>query len=347
MTTPQFNTGISHMRDAITSAEKRAEAARSGGGSRLNYFNWKSGDTKVLRFLTDELITAQFAEFIMTSTGTTQNFMIPPNDPHILGRYQSPSPGIGWKQNFKTKALEEVKTREVGVGIAVLRDQKPDPETGKLVVEDYLYEQEIEGVNYLTRHFGIVQQSVSNFWHTLVVSCFNQFGSICDRDYLITRSGQNFDTKYSIIPLNPDPDLDTTEKVKQFYFYGAGFDKDDPQRFLKCPQTLNQWAEYYAGEDRFKYWLTPGEGADAPDKKKDKPAAQVPTYTAMPTQQAPAQPLPTAAPLVDPANPQTVPTTQISDLGANQQVSTPAPASTNFTSFKDDLIAQAQANQPK
>lgn len=343
MTTPQFNTGISHMRDAITSAEKRAEAARSGGGSRLNYFNWKSGDTKVLRFLTDELITAQFAEFIMTSTGTTQNFMIPPNDPHILGRYQSPHPGIGWKQNFKTKALEEVKTREVGVGIAVLRDQKPNPETGKLEVEDYLYEQEIEGVNYLTRHFGIVQQSVSNFWHTLVVSCFNQFGSICDRDYLITRSGQNFDTKYSIIPLNPDPDLDSTEKVKQFYFYGSTFEKEDPQRFLKCPQTLNQWAEYYAGEDRFKYWLTPGEGADAPDKQKNsKPATSVPTYTQVPIQQVPQTTTPTPA-VVDPDNPQSAPT-PISDLGMGQQ-SNPAPASTNFSSFKDDLISQAKANQ--
>jgi hypothetical protein len=118
MTSPQFTTGIAGMEKAFQDSQKRAEAAKKaaeGGGSKIGYFNWKPNDTKVLRFLTDELITAQFHEFIFDSTGKTKNFMIPPNDPTILTRYQSPSPGIGWKQDYKSKQLVDPgKTSETG-----------------------------------------------------------------------------------------------------------------------------------------------------------------------------------------------------------------------------------------
>lgn len=363
MTTPQFNTGIAAMEKAYTDGQKRQEAAKAaaeGAGNKIKYISWKPGDTKIVRFLTDELVTEKFAEFIMDSTGSTKNFMIPPNDPGILDRYRSPYPGIGWKQDYKTKKLVEPRLREVGCGIAVLREQKLNPETGKLDVEDYLYEQEIEGVNYLTRHFGIIQQSIPNFWLTLIMSCMKLYGTICDRDYMVTRTGESIDTKYSIIPLNPDPDLDSLEKTQQFYFYGAAYDKEDPQRYLKCNTTLIDWATYFSGEERYKFWLTPGYGASAPKTAQGQgqqyqqpsmlPGQQnspMPTYTPPPA--------PSPQPVAEQPIVQPVPAGPISgDPGADEAQAgpapTPAPApqptappSTNFANFKEDIIAQAKA----
>lgn len=278
--TQGFTTGMAHMQEAIEEGKRKAAAAKAAAtgasGSSANYFNWKPGDVKILRFLTDDVIIEHFAQFIFDNTGNTKNFMIPPSDPTILERYRSPAPGIGWQQNYRTKALEEPKPKKLGVGIAVLRKEEPNAE-GKMELQDYLYEQEIEGTKYLSRHFGIVQQTVSNFWHTLAVNCFNRYGTICDRDYLIERSGEGFDTKYGIIPLDPDPELASAEAVQQFYFYGQPWTQEDPDRFLKCPQTLPQWAEYFSSEDRYKHWLAPKDGTVVPAPASYSPPAALTT----------------------------------------------------------------------
>jgi hypothetical protein len=318
--TSSFTTGMAHMQGAIEEGKKRAEAARSGGsGSNLSYINWKPGDKKVLRFLTDDVMTEEFAEFIIDNTGKTKNFMIPPNDPHIIDRFKSPTPGIGWRKNPKTGVIEDVKLRKVGVGIAVLRKEDPD-------LQDFLHEQEVDGTKYLSRHFGIVQQSVSNFWHTLAVSCFKRYGTIIDRDYEITREGDGLNTKYSIIPLDVDPDLDTIEKVQSFYYYGKEkWNNEDPDRFLKCPQTLIEWAEYFASEERFKYWLSPDPA---------KPATKAPTYSAA---EAGTNPLTQPQTLLAPDDTPGPSETQAAAAPTGQ------PASTNFSSFSQQLLNKAKA----
>lgn len=319
--TSSFTTGMAHMQNAIEEGKRRAEAAKSGGsGSSLSYINWKPGDKKILRFLTDDVIIEDFAEFIVDKTGNTKNFMIPPSDPTILERFRSASPGIGWRKNPKTQVLEDPKLRKVGVGLAVLRDERPNSETGQLEVTDYLYDQDIEGTKYLSRTFGIVQQSVSNFWHTLAVSCYNRFGTICDRDYIIERQGEGLNTKYSIIPMSAgppnDPDLATKAAVEEFYFYGNTFDKDDPDRFLKCPQTLLQWAEYFSSEDRFKHWLVPDAGTPAPAQATYSPQATAVSQAS---------------------------TTPAWTQQADEAQASPMPSSaTNFSSFKDTLLSKTK-----
>ena len=61
--------------------------------------------------------------------------------------------------------------------------------------------------------------------------------------------------------------------MHKFYGYGKPWPKrpqDDAtaqereeweDRFLYCPQTLQQWAEDFSSEDRVKHWLTPVGGA--------------------------------------------------------------------------------------
>lgn len=260
--TSGFTTGLQALQDAIGDAEKRAAAAKSGGtGSSLGYISWKNGDKKIVRFLTDDILVENFYDFIVDKTGSTKTFLVDPSDPDRLKKYMSPTPGLGWRKNFGTGALEEPTTRKLGVGVAVVRDEvRVD---GKMVLEDALSDKVVDETTYPARQFGIIQQSVTNFWHTLATSCFKRYGTICDRDYEITREGEGFKTKYSIIPLEPVEELSSIQAVQEFYFYGQPWDSADPQRFLKCPQTLQEWAQYFSGEERYKFWLTPDDETPA------------------------------------------------------------------------------------
>jgi len=253
-----YNSGIQALQNAIKDSEKRAEAAQSGGGKSLGYINWKPGEKKILRFLTDDMLTEDVYDFVVDNSGQTKNFLRPHDDPDRIRRYMSPSPGIGWRKEFGTNKLVEPKPSKKGICVAVVRTEKPG-ENG-LQVEDLLYDKEIDGKTYPSRTFGIVMMGINNFWHTLATSCYSRYGSICTLDYEITRTGDGRDTKYSILPCSPVPELNTIEAVQQFYFYGQPWDENDELRFLKCPMTVHQWADYFSGEERYAHWLSPKDG---------------------------------------------------------------------------------------
>jgi len=297
------------IQEAIAEGKRRSEAIAAGAsGKSPQYFNWKPGDKKILRFLADDAVTAEFYDFIVDKTGATKNFMVDPADPDRLKRFMSASPGLGWRRNPKTGVLEEPKARKMSVAMAVLRTEVP--RDGKLVLEDYLYDKELaDNKTAPARFFGIVQQSISNFWHTLAVSCFARYGTITDRDYEITREGEGFDTKYSIIPLPEVPELTDPATIKAFYGYGAPWNPDDPQRFLKCPMTTLEWAEYFAGEERYRFWLTPEGGQ--------------PAYEAS-------------------GNDEFHPATTTNDEAQAAAPVTPAPSSTSFATLQEQLIQAAK-----
>lgn len=252
----EFRSGMQHLQDAIEAGKRRSESIERGGaGSSLNYFSWKDGDRKIIRFLADDMITGDFYDFIVNKDGKTSNFMVDPDAPERLKNYMAATPGIGWRRPYQSNTLEAPKSISRAVAVAVLRTEVQDPATGKLKVEDYLYDREIDGKMYPSRWFGIVQQGINNFWHTLAVSCFKRFGSIATMDYEITREGGSLDTKYSIIPLPEDPVLNNTEIVREFYFYGQPWDPNDEQRFLKCPKTTKEWAKDFSSEERHKRLL--------------------------------------------------------------------------------------------
>lgn len=259
-------TGMQAMQEAIK--EGKATAAANLGGGFYNYFNWKNGDRKIVRFLTDDVITAEFAEWIFTNDGKTKNFLIDPAKGDLLAKHASANPGLGWRRNPKTQQLEERVLRKLSVGAAVLRDEVPDGKGGTTVI-DHTYDIDVGGTNYPARWFGVVQQSHSNFWHQ-ISGFFNRYSTITDRDYEISRSGTQFETKYQIVPLDPDEDLRDLANLQTFYGYGRPWPKKpedgekDPavleaykERFMFCPMTLAQWADYFSGEDRVKHWLTP------------------------------------------------------------------------------------------
>jgi hypothetical protein len=259
-----FQTGAQAIRQAIEEGKRRSDAITAGSGKSPNYFGWKPRDKKIIRFLADDMITADFYDFIVVKNGTTMSFLVDPAAPDLLEQFRSPSPGIGWRKNPRSGVLEEPKPRKLSVCMAVLRTEVRRDST--MVIEDYLYDRDADDTQLPARFFGIVQQGINNFWHTLAISCVNRYGTIVDRDYEITRSGEGFDTKYDIIPLPPVPELTDPDVVKRFYSYGEPWNANDPKRFLKCPMTTLEWATYFSGEERYRFWLTP-EGSGPPSSE--------------------------------------------------------------------------------
>ena len=68
-----MKTGFDHVDKAAEDARNRSSQGFSG---RLNYFNWKNGDTKILRFLTDEVLLVQFYEMVVDNQGKFKDFIV-------------------------------------------------------------------------------------------------------------------------------------------------------------------------------------------------------------------------------------------------------------------------------
>ena len=256
-----FTTGFQALQDAIKTGKEKAEARAAGAsGASLGYFGWKQGDKKIIRFLTNDILTEDFYTNIICKDGKARTFLVDPADTDRLNHYRSPTPGIGWKKEFSGEIVEPYTTRQT-VNVAVLREEVLVD--GKLVVQDHISEKEFNNTKYPARFFGIVQQAISNFWEPLATGVYERYGSICDRDLEVSRTGSAKNTNYSFIPLNQDPALATEEAVQQAYFYGAEWNAEDPDRFLKCSMTLNQWATYFSGEERYAHWLTPDSSTPA------------------------------------------------------------------------------------
>ena len=250
-----YAVGLQAVKSAINEGKARAAAGPGGNFStKLDYFSWKDGDSKIVRFLTDDLIVAPFVDRIICTNGKTMDFLIDP-DNNLVKKYG------GKAKDFKTGELVEPKQIRRGVGVAVLRDEKPLPGQTypgggqKTEVVDYTYNKDVGGTQFPARWFGIIKQAPGNFWETLVMGISERYGTICDRDYVIKRLGGGLDTKYSFTPLDPVDELRDLDAVKAFYGYGKPWNPEDPNRFLYCPQTLDEWAEYYGGEERISHWL--------------------------------------------------------------------------------------------
>lgn len=278
-------TGLQSLQQTIENAKGR------GGdftGGSLTYFSWKDKDRKVVRFLTDDVITAEFHEFIITNDGKTKSFLVDPAKGDFVAKYQSPVPGIGWRMDYKTKAPAELKPTTKTVGLAVLRDRVPRAGGGFDVV-DVMGDVEFKGEKFPARTFGLITQSHGNFWKSLI-GYFGLYGTLMDRDYLIERKGGGVDTEYVIVPLDPVEELKDPAVLHEFYGYGRPWNGEDPERFLFCPQTLAEWADYYSGEERAQHWLVDTNTAAINSPDSTAPSFVNTAVTDDEAQAAPAQP---------------------------------------------------------
>jgi len=259
------------MATGMSAVESYLKGGGGGGGSTagryLSYFILDDGDTKVVRFLTDdpELHVANFYEFVLDRNGKYQNFVVAPdyfsNDPSWQGEDWVRKFG-GKTTDYSTKELVDPSPRKRVVGLAVEREEVSSEVEGRRIIStrDLLNRYEArDGKQYDARNFLIVKQSKA-FWNTLV-GYFHEFGTLCDRDYKITRNGTGRDIVYSIIPKNPDPDWNndgsSLAALQARYGYGTGKDVDgapvtpeSEDRYLYCTQTLKDWMDNQASEER-------------------------------------------------------------------------------------------------
>jgi len=247
------------MKTGFDAVQRAIEEGKSRGdftpGHSLGYLSWKDKEVHVVRFLTDDVITADMHEFIQTNDGKTKNFLIDPDKGDFVARYASPTPGLGWTTDYKTKQTVPSKPRTRTIGVAVVREMVQKPGGGFDIV-DKVDSLEIGGQSFQKRNFVLITQSASNFWNSLMGS-YMVYGTLTDRDYRIQRIGSGVDTSYSITPLDPVEELRDPEVLRDFYGYGKPVDENDPDRFLFCPQTLAEWAEYRSSEEWAQRWLTP------------------------------------------------------------------------------------------
>lgn len=289
-----FGTGLGALQQAINDAKRKG----GGNGSSLGYISWKENETQVVRFLTDEVISAKFADWVLTNDGKSQDFMVDAAKGDFVAKYG------GMTKNRGTGAIEPAKLTTKGVAVAVLRQEVADPANpGRTKVVDAMQTITVNGQTYNGRVFGIIKQGLRNFWNPLLGAA-ERYGTLIDRDWSIKRIGGSTDTIYIPSALNTDGDRDLEalrdpNVLKQYYGYGREWDENDPNRFFYCPQTLVQWADWYTSEERAQKWLTPKAPAATTSPAYGQPASmmvQPPTVSGYPgmgfSPQAPPQPQP-------------------------------------------------------
>ena len=273
---------------------------KSGGGSSfgryLGYLILADGESKVIRFLTDapDLVAVKFHEFVVTPAGKFRNFV---HAPDLNGGGEDWVAKYGGQtRDYNTKELVPSIPRERIVGIAVEREEAPSEDNGRRVLrtQDKLSQFEgKDGKTFDARNFMVVKQ-YEKFWTTLR-SYYHEFGTLCDRDYKITRTGTGRDIVYSIIPKTPDADWNhdgsSLEALRAQYGYGTGKDMDgnplsmeSDDRFLYCRETLPEWLEEQASEETAREAL----GGDNP--AINSPPATAPSWASSAADE------PTAAP---------------------------------------------------
>lgn len=270
-------TGLKAINDAI------AESAKGGGGfsGRLGYFNLKADESIALRFLTDvdDILTVDFYEFIQDNKGKPQNFVVRPDlldDPNAEDYVLTYG---GQQKDYGSSDLTEPtpKTRTVALAV-VQKEVVSEGANGRKVVsyEDEWVDIETKNGTFEGRQFIIVKQAYKNFWSPLV-SHYDENGTLCDRVYKIKRNGKGTDTNYSFMEKAVDQDWNhdgsSYKELQRLYGYGTNTNidgeeltQDSPDRFAYCPQTLTEWAEYMASEDRVKFFL--GDASEREEKEQ-------------------------------------------------------------------------------
>jgi len=259
---------------AVEKAVERSKLRSGGSGEFLPGIFWADDKgkenvnyRKVLRFLTDDVITCKIYEFVKGGPENKGRDFYAPQS--IVEEIDNPDGTVTtrplweelanekdyflenniWLPDFKQKLVAPGKyAKEKTTGLAVLREEIKESINGKRLstVHDLVVEREWkDGDDKVQKEsglfFGIVKQGHKNFWSTLV-GYYNRYGTIIDRDYEIIRNGNGTDTQYVILPMDPDP---------------AFIPADDEKHEDGTPvTTADKIAERYYGEGEGKLSIT-------------------------------------------------------------------------------------------
>lgn len=213
--------------EELDKSVERSKKRSSGDFERvpLNFFKWEDKETKFVRFLTDadDVYILWTHEYVACHDNRHRTF-------------------ICRKEEGEQCELcdNNVKRRELGYGVAVLREEVR--EEGKVKgYKDYIEEFEDEDGNPGVRPYvGIVRQAPGNFW-TYIQGVFERRGSLRDYDLEITRKGAQMDTIYMVF--NCDP-VEIPEMDKRYEKYTP-----DLGAILEAQVSAEYYARHLHGEN--------------------------------------------------------------------------------------------------
>lgn len=261
--------------DAVKAAIEESASRGQGGGGFLPTIVWKddrNGEGKLydrtVRFLTDEVVPCKIYEYIPCKDGKLRDFIIPSSvgedGPDIVKES-----GVQVSKFGNKNQMVDPRAKDVTIGLVVLREEKPEMVDGRRVLtvvdkmETVKYEKDGKQVEEERPVYGIVKQSNTNFWGT-VAGYWSRYGTITDRDYNITRNGNDVNTNYTIIPLDPIEELRDEDKLKEAY---------------KPPMTLEEYIKNMTSVERAKKLLygdsSEGEGKATKEKAEESAPEKV------------------------------------------------------------------------
>lgn len=176
--------GMSHVEEAV------ARAASAGNNANTDWLGWKDQERHILRFLTgaNDVIVIKVHEYIKGTKGY-RNFVCREE----FGEYCPICKG-------EIAGLENTRPRELGYGLAVVRDtivSEVDGSKKVTGVKDKIVEVEENGETKKRPRVVIISQGPTNFW-IILKALYERYGDWPNYDIEIMRQGS--DTKTTYIP---------------------------------------------------------------------------------------------------------------------------------------------------
>lgn len=203
--------GMEAVRESI---ERSQRSSGPKSYTETNWFYWRAGETKALRFLTDanDIFVVPVHESVKAVDGKNKTFVC--------------------RSAFDASCelcTAKVYRRDVGYGIAVLREEVYEVVEGQRKLTGYrdvtnTYETVIDGKAVTKRKpwVGIVSQGMRNFWNQIAV-INEKFGSLSEREIEVMRTGAGTDTTYMAIAMPEKPIDGMEDRYKKFLPDVEGF----------------------------------------------------------------------------------------------------------------------------
>jgi hypothetical protein len=175
--------------------------------TETNWFYWKAGENKVVRFLTDsnDILVVPVHENVPTHDGKNKTFV-------CRSVFDGPC----------ELCTSKAPRRDLGYGIAVLREPVYEEVDGQKKLVGYkdstsTYEVEENGKTVTKKkpYVGIISQGMRNFWSQIAIMS-EKFGSLKERDIEIQRQGAGTDTTYFSFALDKKEIEGIDERYSKF-----------------------------------------------------------------------------------------------------------------------------------
>lgn len=255
-----YTTGLAAVKAALD-----AQANYSSGNwiSELWWDGKKSPveNRQFVRFVTDDVISIPIHEYVPTLTGKKYDFicareLAEPRDCVICSTFTT--------QNDAGETIP-AKPRTLTFGLVVIRKEEHETVNGRLVpvYTDSMVEVEDNNkVKKMVKDYRIIKQSQKTFWNNLH-GYFARYGTIIDRDYEISRSGNTGqNTTYTILPCDPIEGFRTPEEISA--------------RYNDSPQSIVEYIEYLGSKSRYDKFLISGTKVSSPQNGESQVASGAP-----------------------------------------------------------------------